>query len=89
MSPVAKRGLILLNNDYNGPSPLAQGRTGILSFVSLLEPRAIVLADHAIAEKLSAEIWQEPVDLLIQGVKCGDLAARMNRARISGGCGVP
>jgi len=51
----------------------AQGRTGIPSFVSLLEPRAIVLADHAIVEKLSAEIWQEPVDLLIQGVKCGEL----------------
>jgi putative membrane protein len=51
-----------------------------LLFVSLLEHRAVVLADHSIAEKLSAEIWQEPVDLMIQGVKRGDLAAGMTQA---------
>jgi len=36
-----------------------EDRTGILLFVSLMEHRAVVLADHSIAEKLDAEIWQE------------------------------
>ncbi len=54
-----------------------RGRTGVLLFVSLMEHRAVVLADRAIAEKLDAKIWQEPVDLMIQGVKQGDLAGGM------------
>ncbi len=57
-----------------------QDRTGILLFVSLMEHRAVVLADHSIAEKLDAEIWQELVDLMIKGVKGGDLPAGMARA---------
>ena len=57
-----------------------QDRTGILLFVSLMEHRAVVLADHSIAEKLDAEIWQELVDLMIQGVKRGDLAEGMAQA---------
>ncbi len=55
-------------------------RTGILLFVSLMEHRAVVLADHSIAEKLDAEVWQELVDLMIRGVKRGDLAAGMTEA---------
>ena len=57
-----------------------EGRTGILLFVSLMEHRAVVLADHSIAEKLDAEIWQELVELMIQGVKRGDLAEGMAQA---------
>jgi putative membrane protein len=57
-----------------------QDRTGILLLVSLMEHRAVVLADHSIAEKLDAKIWQELVDLMIQGVKRGDLAAGMAQA---------
>ena len=57
-----------------------QDRTGILLLVSLMEHRAVVLADHSIAEKLDAKIWQELVDLMIQGVKRGDLAAGMTQA---------
>ncbi len=57
-----------------------QNRTGILLFVSLMEHRAVVLADHSIAEKLDAEIWQELVALMIQGVKRGDLAEGMAQA---------
>jgi len=57
-----------------------QERTGILLLVSLMEHRAVVLADHSIAEKLDAKIWQELVDLMIQGVKRGDLAAGMTQA---------
>ena len=57
-----------------------EDRTGILLFVSLMEHRAVVLADHSIAEKLDARVWQELVDLMIQGVKRGDLAAGMTQA---------
>jgi putative membrane protein len=57
-----------------------QDRTGILLFVSLMEHRAVVLADQSIAEKLDAKIWQELVDLMIQGVKGGDLATGMSQA---------
>ena len=57
-----------------------EDRTGILLFVSLMEHRAVVLADHSIAEKLDAEVWKELVDLMIQGVKGGDLAAGMVQA---------
>jgi putative membrane protein len=57
-----------------------QGRTGILLFVSLLEHRAVVLADHSIADKLDANAWQELVDLMIAGVKGGDLTGGMTLA---------
>ncbi len=55
-------------------------RTGILLLVSLMEHRAVVLADHSIAEKLDGKIWQELVDLMIQGVKRGDLAEGIAQA---------
>ncbi len=51
------------------------GRTGVLLMISLLEHRAVVLADRGISEQLSAETWQEVVDLMIDGVKRGDTAA--------------
>ena len=57
-----------------------QDRTGILLFVSLMEHRAVVLADHSISDKLDAETWQELVALMIQGVKRGDLAKGMEQA---------
>ncbi len=57
-----------------------EGNTGILLFVSLMEHRAVVLADRAIAEQVDGEVWQELVDLMIQGVKAGDFAGGMTRA---------
>ena len=57
-----------------------RGGTGVLLLVSLMEHRAVVLADHAIAEKLDARTWQELVDLMIAGVKQGDLGGGMTRA---------
>lgn len=50
------------------------GRTGVLLLVSLMERRAVVLGDKAIAERLDQAIWQEVVDLMIAGVKRRDLA---------------
>ena len=57
-----------------------EGNTGILLYVSLMEHRAVVLADHAIAEKVDAQVWQELVELMIQGVKRGDMASGMTQA---------
>jgi len=57
-----------------------QGRTGVLLMVSLMEHRAVVLADHGISEKLDEKVWREVVDLMIDGVKAKDLAAGMSRA---------
>jgi len=57
-----------------------EGRTGILLLVSLMEHRAVVLADRAIARQQGAEVWQEVVDLMIHGVKRGDLTQGMLQA---------
>lgn len=54
-----------------------EARTGVLLLVSLMEHRAVVLADRGISEKLDATAWQEVVDLMIDGVKSGDLAGGM------------
>jgi len=48
--------------------------TGILIFVSLMEHRATVLADRAITEKMPKETWTEVVNLVLDGVKKGDLS---------------
>lgn len=47
--------------------------TGVLLFVSLMEHRAIVLADQAIDERVASEVWEEVCDLLIEGIKDGQL----------------
>jgi len=57
-----------------------RGGTGVLLLVSLMEHRAVVLADHSIAEKLDAGTWQELVDLMIASVKRDDLAGGMTQA---------
>lgn len=55
-------------------------RTAILIFVSLLEHRAVVLADKAIAQKLPPETWTQVVQLLTEEMKKKDLATGMIRA---------
>jgi putative membrane protein len=42
-------------------------RTGILIFLSMLERRAVVLADTGIAEKLPKETWQGVIDIALKG----------------------
>jgi len=44
-------------------------RTGILIFISVFERRAFVLADEGINEKVDTGLWQEIVDMVIQGIK--------------------
>jgi putative membrane protein len=54
-----------------------EARTGVLLFVSLMEHRAVVLADQGIAEKLDSEIWNGVVDQMVAGVKRADFAGGM------------
>ncbi len=51
-----------------------QDSTGILIFVSLLEHRAVVLADKSVAVKYPPETWNEIVNGLLTKIKAGDLA---------------
>jgi putative membrane protein len=57
-----------------------EARTGVLLLVSLMEHRAVVLADRGIAQKLDKEIWLEMVQLMVDGVKQHDLGSGMSSA---------
>ena len=48
-----------------------RGRTGILIYLSLLERRAEILADRAIADQVQPEIWGEAMAVLVDEVKAG------------------
>jgi putative membrane protein len=49
-------------------------RTGVLIFVSLAERYARIVADRAIADRVSRSEWQEAVDALIARTSRGDVA---------------
>lgn len=51
--------------------------TGVLIFVSLLERRAVVLADRAIAEVFPKETWRDVVEKLLAKTRAGDFAGGM------------
>ena len=57
-----------------------KAHTGILIFVSLLEHRAIVLADRGINEKVSPGTWDEVVQILTGGLKSGNACEAFCRA---------
>ncbi len=59
--------------------------TAILIFISVMERRAVVLADRAIAEKVPSTAWQEAVDYILNGIKQGKLAEGLTKAIESGG----
>lgn len=50
------------------------GRTGVLVFVSLLEHRAVILADEAIASKLDREVWKSTLETLVKATANGEMA---------------
>ena len=56
------------------------GSTGILLFASLMERRAVVLADKAISDKVSGEAWSEVCDLLVAGIKKGNMGLAFSAA---------
>ena len=55
-------------------------RTGILLFVSVMERKAIVLADEGIAKHYPAETWKEVVELLTSHLRQGDWAMGFEKA---------
>jgi putative membrane protein len=65
---------------YEARLEQTKGSTGILLFVSLMERRAVVLADRGIAGKLPESTWDEVVMLLVRGAKSRDLGSGMVQA---------
>jgi putative membrane protein len=57
-----------------------QGSTGILLFISVVERRAVVLADEAIAKILPPETWQTVIERLLEGARRKDLAEGFSKA---------
>lgn len=57
-----------------------RGATGILLFLSLLERKAVVLADRAIASQLPPATWNEVVAIILQGGRTGQWRARLEEA---------
>jgi putative membrane protein len=51
--------------------------TGVLIFVSLLEKRAVILVDKAIADSHAVETWDGVVAALLVRVRAGDFAGGM------------
>jgi putative membrane protein len=54
--------------------------TGILLFASLMEHRVVVLADKAISDKHPPETWNEICNLLVQGIKKGNMGIAFSDA---------
>jgi len=50
-----------------------EGATGVLLFVSLLEHRAIVLADEGIDSRVHAEFWADTDDVVLDGIRRGSV----------------
>lgn len=54
-----------------GAEAKTTGRTGVLLFVSLAEHRADIVADEAIAAKVSPEVWGDAMAALIEHIRAG------------------
>jgi len=63
-----------------GAERRTHGRTGILIYVSMAEHRAEIVADAAIAGKVSPEVWGEAMAALLQGIRADDLAGGLTGA---------
>ena len=58
-----------------GAERRTHGRTGILIYVSLREHRAEIVADAAIAARVSPEVWGEAMAAMLAEIRAGRLAA--------------
>ena len=54
-----------------------QAHTGVLVFVSLLEQKAVILADVKVAQKFSNETWKAIVNELVVRIKSGEFSGGM------------
>ena len=59
------------SRDHQRIAVQTRDATGILLFVSLMEHRAVVLADKAIDERVPNDTWEEVNRLIVQGIKRG------------------
>lgn len=57
-----------------------EAATGVLLFVSLLERRVVVLADHGIAAVVPEETWDEVDRAVLDGVRAGSLRRGLEAA---------
>lgn len=57
-----------------------KARTGILLFVSVMEKKAVVLADEGIAKHYSQETWQKVIDILSQHLRKGEWTEGFERS---------
>lgn len=60
-----------------GAQRRTKGRTGILIYLSLAEHRAEIIADEAIAAKVSAEVWGDAMAAMLAHIKDGRIADGM------------
>lgn len=61
------------------------GRTGILIYLSLAERRAEIVADEAIASKVSPEVWGEAMAAMLAELRAGRIGAGMAAAVVKVG----
>jgi putative membrane protein len=54
-----------------GAERRTHGRTAVLIYLSLAEHRAEIVADEAIASKVSAEVWGDAMASLVGGIRAG------------------
>ena len=54
-----------------GAESRTTGHTGILIYLSLAERRAEIIADEAIAAKVTAEVWGDAMQALLGGIRAG------------------
>lgn len=57
-----------------GAERRTHGRTGVLIYLSMREHRAEIVADAAIASKVSAEVWGEAMADMLQHIRAGRIA---------------
>jgi putative membrane protein len=63
-----------------GTESKTMGRTGVLLYLSMKEHRAEIVADEAIASKVTPEVWGDAMIALIGHVKTGNVGAGMAEA---------
>jgi putative membrane protein len=57
-----------------GAERRTHGHTGVLIYLSMREHRAEIVADRAIAEKVSAEVWGEAMGDMLEEIRAGRIA---------------
>jgi putative membrane protein len=62
------------NEFYSSDLRSTAGKTGVLLMVSMLERRAVILADEAITEKFHADYWTKTLNELLRSIRAGKMA---------------